>query len=278
MTTRSRHLLALLAGCWAFLFMSANLASAQAEPLVTPNVRCAGYQGIWFSLGQVGDYGDKYSGGLGTYTAKHRPVAIHAPQVNKTFFVYGGAKEGEQYLLNMIGYYDHATGLVPQPVVVHDKQGVYDPHDNSTLAIDGDGHIWVFVSGRGRGRPGFKYRSRKPYDIDAFEQISEEEFTYPQPVWIEGCGFLHCFTKYTNGRELYWNTRRTGAPGHKTGSSREWSVIIKTWKVAAGEPLSRLTTILESVRSTNGPIFISSTPMIAAKRGAPLTAILLRHL
>ena len=207
MTTRIRER---LAGCWAFLFLAASLAIAQTEPVVAPNVRYAGYQGIWFSLGQVGDFGDKYSGGLGTYTAKHRPVAIHAPKVNKTFFVFGGAKEGKQYLLNMIGCYDHTTGLVSRPVVVHDKQGVYDPHDNSTLAIDGEGHLWVFVSGRGRGRPGFKYRSRKPYDIDTFEQISEEEFTYPQPVWIEGCGFLHCFTKYTNGRELYWNTSKNG--------------------------------------------------------------------
>ena len=95
-----------------------------------------GYQGIWFTLGQVGEFGDKYSGGLGTYTAKHRPVAIYAPEVNKTFFVYGGAKDGEQYLLNMIGYYDHATGMVPKPVIVHDKRGVFDPHDNATLAID----------------------------------------------------------------------------------------------------------------------------------------------
>ncbi|NQT12298.1 MAG: hypothetical protein HQ582_06105, partial [Planctomycetes bacterium] len=39
-----------------------------------------GYRGIWFTLGQYSDtpyakrfwdYGDKYSGGLGTYTAKH---------------------------------------------------------------------------------------------------------------------------------------------------------------------------------------------------------------
>jgi hypothetical protein len=31
-----------------------------------PNPRAPGYQGIWFTLGQFGDYGDKYSGGLGT--------------------------------------------------------------------------------------------------------------------------------------------------------------------------------------------------------------------
>ena len=46
--------------------------------------RISGYKGIWFTLGQFSDYGDKYSGGLGTYTAKHVPLAIYAPQVNKT--------------------------------------------------------------------------------------------------------------------------------------------------------------------------------------------------
>lgn len=176
-----------------------------------PFPKAPGYQGIWFELGQKGEYGDKYSGGLGTYTAKHRPIAIHAPEANKTFFVFGAAKGGKRHLLNAIGYYDHETGLVPRPTIVHDKQGVDDPHDNASLAIDGDGHLWVFVSGRGRSRPGFKYRSVNPYDIDAFELIAEEEFTYPQPVWLPGQGFLHCFTKYTKGRELYWNSSVDGS-------------------------------------------------------------------
>ncbi|HIC19957.1 TPA: hypothetical protein EYO77_17780 [Candidatus Poribacteria bacterium] len=35
-----------------------------------------GYQGIWFTLGQFFEEGDKYSGGLGTYTAK---LPIQAP-------------------------------------------------------------------------------------------------------------------------------------------------------------------------------------------------------
>jgi hypothetical protein len=182
---------------------------ASAQP-TSPQRKAPGYQGIWFELGQKGEYGDKYSGGLGTYTAKHRPIAIYAPEVAKTFFVYGASKDGKRHLLNAIGYYDHKTGLVPRPVIVHDKQGVDDPHDNASLAIDGTGHLWIFISGRGRSRPGFKYRSIKPYDIDAFELISEEEFTYPQPVWMPDHGFLHCFTKYTKGRELYWNVSADG--------------------------------------------------------------------
>ncbi|HIB91690.1 TPA: hypothetical protein EYO57_31625 [Candidatus Poribacteria bacterium] len=168
-----------------------------------------GYQGIWFTLGQFFEEGDKYSGGLGTYTAKHVPMAVYAPAVKKTFFVYGGAKEGQRHLLTMASYYDHHH-LVPQPTIVHDKDGVDDPHDNSSIALDETGHIWIFVSGRGRGRPGFKYRSFEPYSIERFELVSEEEMTYPQPWWLESKGIVHLFTKYTGVRELYWNTSSDG--------------------------------------------------------------------
>ena len=107
-----------------------------------------GYRGIWFTLGQVSEYGDKYSGGLGTYTAKHRPLAIYDSVANRTFFVYGGTTEEDQrHLLAMIGAYDHPTGLVEKPVAVHDKLTVNDPHDNPSLQIDGEGRLWVFVSG-----------------------------------------------------------------------------------------------------------------------------------
>jgi hypothetical protein len=172
--------------------------------------RANGYRGIWFTLGQFSEYGDKYSGGLGTYTAKHVPMAVHAPRAGKTFFVYGGCPRGERRLLAMAGCYDHATGLVPRPTVVHDKGEVNDPHDNPTLCLDGDGYVWVFVSGRGRVRPGHKYRSHDPYSIDAFERVGEEEMAYPQPWWIADRGFLHLFTKYTGVRELYWNTSPDG--------------------------------------------------------------------
>jgi hypothetical protein len=169
-----------------------------------------GYRGIWFTLGQMTEHGDKYSGGLGTYTANHVPMAIYSREANKTFFVYGGAKQGKRHLLDMVSYYDHARGVVPRPTIVHDKGGVDDPHDNPSLCMDPTGHIWVFVSGRAKKRPGFIYRSAEPYNIDRFERVSEREVTYPQPRWIEGGGFLHLFTKYTRGRELYWSTSPDG--------------------------------------------------------------------
>lgn len=176
----------------------------------------SGYRGIWFDLGQKSEYGSKYSGGLGTYTAKHHPLAVYAEAVKKTFFVYGGTTvEDERHLLAMAGYFDHARKVVSRPVVVHDKEGVDDPHDNPSINMDDAGHLWVFVSGRGRNRPGYKYRSVRPHDVSAFERVFEEEFTYPQPWWVKETGFLHLFTRYTDGRELYWN--------HSDGSGKKWT-------------------------------------------------------
>jgi hypothetical protein len=192
------------------LSFSSTFSFAQEQPSRN-NQKMDGYKGIWFTLGQFSEYGDKYSGGLGTYTAKHIPLSIYSPEVNKTFFVYGGTTGPEdRYLLCMIGSYDHSSNKVSKPTVVYDKQGVDDPHDNPSLAMDAEGYIWVFVSGRGRSRPGFKYRSTEPFSIDSFEQISEEEMTYPQPKYIPGKGFLHLFTKYSGVRELYFETSPDG--------------------------------------------------------------------
>ncbi len=176
------------------------------------NDKADGYRGIWFELGQKeNELGDKYSGGLGTYTAKHVPTALYAPSVNKTFFVYGGTpQDKERHLLAMASFFDHKRGVVPKPTIVHDKGDVDDPHDNPSISIDGDGHIWVFVSGRGRIRPGFRYRSVEPFSTEAFERIDETEMTYPQPWRNDDGGFLLLFTKYTGVRELYWSTSSDG--------------------------------------------------------------------
>ena len=160
---------------WLFLF-SLFLCSAT----FVARSQFDGYKGIWFELDQKYEQGDKYSGALSTYTAKHMPLAVYSAEADKTFFVYGGTTgETERYLLCMIGYFDHETGMVPRPTVVYDKKGVNDPHDNPSLMIDDEGYIWVFVSGRGQKRPGFKYRSRLPFNIDRFDEISSEEMTYP---------------------------------------------------------------------------------------------------
>ncbi|MGV3589476.1 MAG: BNR-4 repeat-containing protein [Adhaeribacter sp.] len=201
---------------YALVGLFVLLISVGAEAQIK---RADGYKGIWFTLGQFSEYGDKYSGGLGTYTANHIPVAIYAPAVKKTFFVYGGTtQQNEKHLLIMLSYYDHKKGVVPKPVIVYDKMGVDDPHDNASLSIDEQGYIWVFVSGRNTSRLGLIFKSRQPYQISAFDKMYEGDMTYPQPWWVPGKGFIHMFTRYTKGRELYFATSPDGkawAPAQK---------------------------------------------------------------
>lgn len=78
------------------------------------------------------------------------------------------------------------------------------------MYIDESGYIWVFVSGRGRSRPGLIFRSDQPYSIERFTKTREGEMTSPQPWWFKGSGFLYLLTKYTQGRELYWSTSPDG--------------------------------------------------------------------
>lgn len=196
-----------LLAVFAFPILSPQVSSQSFEGCEMP-----GYRGIWFTLGQRSEFGDKYSGGLGTYTANHLPVAIYHKETRRTYFVYGGTIEStKRHLLVMVSYFDHRTRTFPRPVVVMDKGGVDDPHDNASLSIDREGHLWVFVSGRGRVRPGKVYRSVRPHDIGSFREVYSGEFTYPQPWSLGPDGFLLLYTRYTDGRELY--VRRFDAQG-----------------------------------------------------------------
>ncbi len=214
-----------------------------------------GYKGIWFTLGQFSEHGDKYSGGLGTYTAKHIPLAVYAPEANKTFFVYGATSGPEErYLLCMAAFFDHETGTVPKPTIVHDKEGVNDPHDNPSITLDASGYVWVFVSGRGSRRPGYIYRSVEPYSVDAFERVRECEMTYPQPWLVADEGILLCFTKYTKGRELYWtmsvdgrdwaeDKKLAGMGGHYQVSRERAGRVITAFNYHPGGNVDRRTNL-----------------------------------
>ncbi len=170
-----------------------------------------GYRGLWYCNQLTNDeYVYKYSGGLGTYCSNHIPMAVYAPRVEKTFFVYGGTNETNSTLLEMVSYYDHKTGLVPRPTVLMDKK-TDDAHDNPVLSIDASGHIWVFASSHGTSRPSYIFRSQQPYDIDVFDQVLETNFSYPQPWFIEGKGFFFLQTHYEQGhRVLCWSTSPDG--------------------------------------------------------------------
>jgi hypothetical protein len=175
-----------------------------------------GYRGIWYMNQPVKDeYRYKYSGGFGTYPQQHVPIAIHVPSQQKTFFVFGGSagnvSENKDELQHYVSYFDHATGTVPRPVRILQKR-TEDAHDNPTLSLDAAGYLFVFSSAHGTGRPSYLWRSRRPYDITAWELLDKTNFSYTQPWYLpESKRFLFLHTLYKNGqRTLNWKTSSDG--------------------------------------------------------------------
>lgn len=143
------------------------------------NAQVNGYHGIYYDLGQdasftVGgqDYKvAKYAGGLGTYPQQTAPIAVYDQASHKTFFVYGGTLPGQNSLKNMVGYYDHATGMMAKPRVVRSVGGT-DVHQNATLQIDAAGYLWVFAHSHGTSGSGNVYRSAAPGSINSFIDVT----------------------------------------------------------------------------------------------------------
>ena len=201
-----RTLLAAVGG--AVLWGICTDAPLGAEELICQ--KDDGYRGIWYSNQAQGDeYVYKYSGGLGTYCAKHRPFAVYAPEVDKTFFCYGGSRKDKNTLVHMVSYYDHKSGMVPRPTILLDKK-TSDAHDNPVISLDQKGHVWIFSSSHGTGRPSYVSVSTEPYSVDKFELVLTTNFSYPQPYFIPGRGFLLLHTKYGGGRRLFQMTSRDG--------------------------------------------------------------------
>lgn len=181
-----------------------------ADEEIMANTKDTGYRGIWYYNQPSGDeYVYKYSGGLGTYCAKHQPFAVYCKKVNKTFFCYGGtAKGSNRRLLHMVSYYDHEKGAVPRPTILLDKK-TSDAHDNPVISVDDEGYIWVFSTSHGRSRPSYIHRSAKPYNIDAFRRIGAtrpaggkrvpmDNFSYMQAWHVAGKGFMCFLTRYND--------------------------------------------------------------------------------
>ncbi len=204
------RLLVLHAGSAVFMLtLAAPANSYAAEPETYPATASGelpaadGFRGIWYMNQPSGDeYAFKYSGGMATYPWQHHPIAIYAPEANKTFFVYGGRYKNKNTLLHMVSFYDHATGMVARPRVLLDKQTA-DAHDNPTLCIDDDGYLYVFSSAHGTGRPSYIHRSQKPYDIAAFDHLWTANFSYAQPWFLKDHGFVFMHTRYIGGRVLH---------------------------------------------------------------------------
>ena len=208
----AKRFLILLAACLVALPVHLRAQTSQSasypSPLPVLNRKDNGYRGIWYMNQPSHDkYVYKYSGGLGTYCAKHRPFAVYCPDVNKTFFCYGGTTpESNRKLLHMVSYYDHRTGQVPRPTVLLDKK-TSDAHDNPVIAVDDKGVLWIFSTSHGTGRPSCIHRSKKPYDVDQFDFIPATKiqngrpvpmtnFSYLQPWYVSGFGFVCFFTRY----------------------------------------------------------------------------------
>lgn len=213
-----------------------------AQPKTHPDLQYAeatllqqkanGFKGIWYMNQPSNDeYAYKYSGGMATYPANHRPFAIYAPQVNKTFFCYGGSDDKSSTLYHNVSYYDHTKGKLANPTMVLDKKTT-DAHDNPVLSIDEDGYIWLFSTSHGRSRPSYISKSKKPYQIDQFDTIQATElvdgqvkpfnnFSYFQVYYMPKKGFIALFTKYNakGQRIIGFNTSRDG---HSWGA---WQVL-----------------------------------------------------
>ncbi|MBN1293867.1 MAG: BNR-4 repeat-containing protein [Candidatus Latescibacteria bacterium] len=223
---KSIHIIILAIIAALFIFLGCECKNTGKTPSVTVSKKADGYHGIWHADMESDDeyryiY---YSGGMATYTAKHIPMAYYAQKVNKTFFCYGGTMGKENNLYQMVSYYDHTTGTVPRPTVLIDKQ-TSDAHDNPTIMLDDNGYIWVFVSAHGTVRSAYIYKSTEPYSIDSFSLINTTNFSYPQPWYIKGKGFLFLHTRYIEGRNLYWQTSPIG---------KEWSEPFKLATIGQG--------------------------------------------
>ena len=85
------NLLVLFAATIASTLIAYGNTAKSSSSSVTINAKADGYRGIWYMNQPSGDeYVYKYSGGLGTYCAKHKPFAVYCDKVHTTFFCYGG--------------------------------------------------------------------------------------------------------------------------------------------------------------------------------------------
>ncbi|KKK65903.1 hypothetical protein LCGC14_2969450, partial [marine sediment metagenome] len=162
-----------------------------SENKLTLNDKDDGYRGIWYFNTLVPEpYNYKYSGGLGTYCAKHRPFAVYSAKSDKTFFCYGGTtKKSNRQLLHMVSYYDHKTGMVPRPTILLNK-GTDDAHDNPVISVDDKGYIWIFSTSHGTQRPSYIHRSKKPYDIEEFELVKATKKEAGEEVRITNFSYM----------------------------------------------------------------------------------------
>jgi hypothetical protein len=87
-----------------------------------------------------------------------------------------------------------------------------DAHDNPTMMIDSDGYVWMFSNSHGLARYSYIHKSVRPYEIDRFRLIQTTNFSYSQPWYMIGEGFLVLHTRYSDDghRRLFSMTSQDG--------------------------------------------------------------------
>ena len=102
--------------CFGQQFVNLDAKIAEATFLYK---KANGYKGIWYrNQLSNNDYIYKYSGGMAVYPANHRPFAVYSPEVEKTFFCFGGTDSDNLTLLHNVSYFDHKTKMLANPTVL----------------------------------------------------------------------------------------------------------------------------------------------------------------
>ena len=178
----------LMALCVVFYFISAS-ALAQAIA-ITARL----HEASWYSLPNWEHNGvPKYSGPMGTYTAKHIPIAIQDSGVDYYVFSENSTGNLKIFVADSLG----------NKTLVHQTDGVIDPHDNAVINIR-DGYLYIVVAARSNRREGIVYRADEKHSIASFTKVSEGWYAYPQ-LWPTAL----LYTDYTeqNIRELWVKSR-----------------------------------------------------------------------
>ncbi|KAF7781823.1 hypothetical protein PRUB_b1162 [Pseudoalteromonas rubra] len=173
----------------------------------------------------------KYSGPAATGSAKAAPMAVQ--RGDWTYYIINGAhsdcalnapapNKGYERLVYAVGAYNHKSGMIKEPVIVHVKD-TSDFHDTAVINVDSQGYVYVFISGRNSTRGGLVYRSSNTHDnffanlgsfklVDAVNEVGNEldsshncpssgdkcynlGFTYPQAWWVDN-KFVLLNTRY----------------------------------------------------------------------------------
>jgi hypothetical protein len=131
-----------------------------------------------------------YGGGHATYCSWTRPMAIYAPQVDKTFFAFGNADNRPT-----ISAYDHRRKTLEPAATVGANKDM-DAHRNPHLLIDAEGFLYLFYGSH--CSPTYLARSQRPFDLHAWDSLGAvaENSSYPQP-WQLRQGEIALF--YRNG-------------------------------------------------------------------------------